>query len=63
MMNMLIITRVHYTVDVIGGLVFSVYSYWVIGKLTVYIDMAISLPYKYGIQPLIKRVQEKRLKG
>jgi hypothetical protein len=28
MMNMLIITRVHYTADVIGGLVFSIYFYW-----------------------------------
>lgn len=30
MMNMLIITRVHYTADVVGGLIFSVYFYWLV---------------------------------
>ncbi len=56
-MNMLIVTRVHYTIDVVGGLIFSVYSYWLIGKFTERIDRVISAPYKYVIKPLIEKVK------
>ncbi len=56
-MNMLIVTRVHYTIDVVGGLIFSVYSYWLIGQFTERIDRVISAPYKYVIKPLIEKVK------
>jgi hypothetical protein len=52
-MNMLIVTRVHYTIDVAGGLIYSVYCYWLIGVFTERIDRIISAPYKYAIKPLI----------
>ncbi len=59
MMNMLIITRVHYTVDIMGGLIFSIYMYWLAGQLTVQIDKLISLPYTHVIKPLISKIRIK----
>lgn len=58
MMNLLIITRVHYTADVIGGLVFSIYFYWLTCSYLKELDKLISLPYTYIFLPLYKRVQE-----
>ena len=61
-MNMLIVTRVHYTIDVTGGLIFSVYCYWLIGQFTEKIDRVISVPYKYVIRPLIDKVRDIRMR-
>ena len=61
-MNMLIVTRVHYTIDVAGGLIYSVYCYWLIGVFTERIDRIISAPYKYAIKPLIEKVRERRMR-
>ncbi len=60
MMNLLIITRVHYTADIIGGLIFSVYYYWVAGLHTERIDKIGNSPYLYGIKPLIDRFKARR---
>lgn len=45
MMNMLLITRVHYTIDVAAGLVFSLFFHGVAGKWVYYFDWLLSLPY------------------
>ncbi len=60
MMNMLIITRVHYTADIVGGLIFSVYFYWLVGFHMIWIDKAASLPYVYAIKPLVDQFQIRR---
>lgn len=62
-MNMLIVTRVHYTIDVAGGLIFSAYSYWLIGHFTETIDRIISAPYKYVIRPLIEKIKARRMRN
>jgi hypothetical protein len=61
-MNMLIVTRVHYTIDVAGGLIFSVYCYWLIGQFTERIDRVVSAPYKYAIKPLIHKIKERKMR-
>lgn len=45
MMNMLTITRVHYTVDIIGGLVFALFFYRTSKRVFIYFDKLFSLPY------------------
>jgi hypothetical protein len=48
MMNMLIVTRVHYTIDVGGGLLFSFFFYRFCSKNVYWIDRLMSLPYVAG---------------
>lgn len=60
MMNMLIITRVHYTADVIGGLIFAVYFYWVVVEKLIWVDKLASLPYSFVIKPIIEKVKKSR---
>jgi hypothetical protein len=45
MINMLLITKVHYTADIVGGLVFAIWLYWMGGKAVVYFDKVLSFPY------------------
>lgn len=45
MMNMLLITRVHYVADIIGGLVFAIWYHRTATRFVVYIDKLLSLPY------------------
>jgi hypothetical protein len=45
MINMLTITRVHYTIDVIGGVIFANFSFTAVGWLVKYLDWIVSLPY------------------
>lgn len=45
MMNLLLITEVHYTADIIGGIVFSVWFYRTAIRITLYADKLLSLPY------------------
>lgn len=53
MMNMLTIVRVHYTVDVAGGLVFAFFFHKLAGRIVYYWDWILNLPYflvKKGVQ-------------
>jgi hypothetical protein len=45
MMNMLLITRVHYVADIIGGLLFAIWYHRQATRAVVYIDKFLSLPY------------------
>jgi hypothetical protein len=45
MMNMLLITRVHYTIDVAGGIVFAYFFHKFCSKNIKYMDKILSLPY------------------
>lgn len=44
-MNMLLITRVHYVADIIGGLLFAIWYHRQATRAVVYIDKFLSLPY------------------
>jgi hypothetical protein len=45
MMNMLLITRVHYVIDIIGGLVFATWYHRTATRFVLYIDKLLSLPF------------------
>ena len=45
MMNMLIITRVHYTIDVMAGLIFAFFYHKLASKFVKYIDMLFTIPF------------------
>lgn len=45
MMNMLLITRVHYVVDIIGGLVFAIWYHRMATRVVLYIDKFLSFPF------------------
>ena len=48
MMNMLTIVRVHYTIDIAGGLIFSIFWSRNVNPFIYYCDWIISLPYVAG---------------
>ena len=48
MVNMLLITKVHYMVDVVGGIIFAVFAYRTFIRLAVYVDKIFSLPFVGG---------------
>jgi hypothetical protein len=48
MMNMLLVTRVHYTIDVAGGLVFALFFYSMAEKIVPYFDWLVSQPFVLG---------------
>ena len=48
MLNMLLITKVHYLVDIVGGLIFSIWYYRLAIRIIVYFDKLLSLPYVLG---------------
>jgi hypothetical protein len=45
MMNLLLITKVHYVIDIIGGIIFAVWYYRQAIRITLYIDKLLSLPF------------------
>lgn len=45
MISMLTINRVHYTIDIAGGLVFAFFFHRMASKLVFYWDWILSLPY------------------
>lgn len=45
MMNMLLITRVHYVVDIAGGLIFAIWYHRTATRYVLYIDKFLTLPY------------------
>ncbi len=48
MMNMLLITRVHYTIDIAAGLVFAVFMSKNVNRFVPWADKIISLPLLLG---------------
>jgi membrane-associated phospholipid phosphatase len=48
MMNMLIITRVHYTIDVMAGLIFAITSFRLTILILKYEDYLLSIPFYIG---------------
>ena len=48
--NMLLITEVHYVPDVVGGLVLSLWAYQTSIRTVKYVDCAISFPFKVAIK-------------
>lgn len=54
MMNMLLITRVHYTIDVAGGLVFAFFWSRIAERYVSYFDWLVSLPYVVGRKVVMK---------
>lgn len=47
-MNMLIISRVHYTCDIMGGLIFAIWFHKTATRNTYYIDKLFSIPFVIG---------------
>ena len=45
MINLLIMTKVHYTADIIGGLIFATFMHNLAAKTAFYTDKMISFPY------------------
>ena len=45
MMNMLVTTRVHYIIDVVGGLIFAIWSYRQSVRYVIFFDKLLSLPF------------------
>lgn len=48
MLNILLITKVHYMVDIVGGLIFSIWWYRTSIRYVRYVDRIISLPFVGG---------------
>jgi hypothetical protein len=63
MMNMLLITRVHYTVDVAAGLIYAFIFYGLAEQIVSYFDWLISLPYLLGKKALAKCRRYSRKSG
>lgn len=49
MMNLLLITKVHYVIDIVGGLVMAIWFYRLSTRIVIYFDKLISLPY-FGVK-------------
>lgn len=47
MINILIICRVHYTIDIIGGLVFAAFYHKLSTIIVKYYDKVLSLPFVF----------------
>jgi hypothetical protein len=45
MINLLIMTKVHYTVDIIGGLIFATYAHYLASRTVFYTDKMMNFPY------------------
>jgi hypothetical protein len=58
MMNMLIVTRVHYTIDVGGGLLFSFFFYGFCCNYVYWIDRLMSFPYVVGKKIYVKMIKK-----
>jgi membrane-associated phospholipid phosphatase len=62
MINVLLITEVHYSIDVVGGLILSVWAFRTSKRIVEYIDKFISLPFKAG-ECLIQKYRQKKSKN
>lgn len=45
MMNLLLITKVHYVIDIVGGLIMAVWFYRLSIRIVIYFDKLLTLPY------------------
>lgn len=57
MMNMLLITQVHYVCDIIGGLVFAAWFHRTVTRGVIWLDKILSLPFW-----VVKSVYENKCK-
>ena len=57
MMNMLIMVRVHYTIDIVAGLLFSIFIYGIISRWIGWCDLLGNLPYIIVVKPVIKLIK------
>jgi hypothetical protein len=48
MANMLLTTQVHYTIDIIAGILFGIFFFRIANKNTVFFDKFMSLPFVAG---------------
>ena len=44
MVNLLLVTQVHYFADIVGGLVYSSWCFWMVSKMVKWTDWVLSLP-------------------
>lgn len=58
MINMLLITQVHWMADIVGGLIFSVWCYRTATRIVFYMDYLISLPFTAGKWLYLNKCQE-----
>jgi membrane-associated phospholipid phosphatase len=49
MMNLLLITKVHYVIDIAGGLIMAVWYFRLSTRISIYFDKLLTLPY-YGVK-------------
>jgi len=63
MMNMLTITRVHYTIDIVGGLIFSFFMHRNVAPLVYCADWIISQPYSLSVKAIaaFKKYRSKKI--
>lgn len=45
MMNLLLITKVHYVIDIAGGLIMAVWYFRLSTRIIIYFDKLLTLPY------------------
>lgn len=50
MINLLIMTKVHYVADIIGGLIFATFMHNLASKTVYHTDKMISFPYWLGLK-------------
>jgi hypothetical protein len=62
MMNMLLLTRVHYTIDIAGGLIYAFFFYGMAEKIVVYFDWLLSGPFVLG-KRIYMIYRERKKKG
>lgn len=63
MMNMLLLTRVHYTIDIAGGLIYAFFFYGMAEKIVVYFDWLLSGPFVMGKKVYLMCSENKRKGG
>ena len=46
--NVLVTCRCHYSIDIVGGLVWVCFWFWLVERYVIWFDKLLSLPYKLG---------------
>lgn len=52
MANMLLVTKVHYSIDIIAGIIFALWFYRLSERITYYLDYLFTLP-KVGVAKIV----------
>jgi membrane-associated phospholipid phosphatase len=55
---MLVVSRVHYTIDVFGGLFFAGFCFWMVDNYTWVFDQVMNAPYR--VVQIVKQKVQKR---